>query len=74
VGTQIAVSQVQAGKVRALAVSSAKRSAVFPELPTIAEAGLTGYAAERQRAHNLDALGEFIFVDYLKNRRGRTGV
>jgi tripartite-type tricarboxylate transporter receptor subunit TctC len=32
--------------VRALAVSSAKRSAVFPELPTIAEAGLKGYAAE----------------------------
>jgi tripartite-type tricarboxylate transporter receptor subunit TctC len=37
---------VKGGKVRALAVSSKKRSAVFPELPTIAEAGLTGYAAE----------------------------
>ena len=32
--------------MRALAVTSAKRSAVFPELPTIAEAGLAGYAAE----------------------------
>ncbi len=33
-------------KVRALAVSSAKRSVAFPDLPTIAEAGLTGYVAE----------------------------
>jgi tripartite-type tricarboxylate transporter receptor subunit TctC len=41
-----AVGIVKGGKVRALAVSSKKRSAVFPELPTIAEAGLTGYAAE----------------------------
>jgi tripartite-type tricarboxylate transporter receptor subunit TctC len=41
-----AIGIVKGGKVRALAVSSAKRSEVFPELPTIAEAGLTGYAAE----------------------------
>jgi len=34
------------GKVRALAVSSAKRSVAFPDLPTIAEAGLPGYVAE----------------------------
>jgi tripartite-type tricarboxylate transporter receptor subunit TctC len=37
---------VTGGKVRALAVSSAKRLAAFPQLPTIAEAGLPGYAAE----------------------------
>src|SRR5262245_15600007 len=37
---------VNSGKVRALAVSSAKRLAAFPQLPTIAEAGLPGYAAE----------------------------
>jgi tripartite-type tricarboxylate transporter receptor subunit TctC len=41
-----AVGIVKGGKVRALAVSSAKRSVAFPELPTIAEAGLTGYVAE----------------------------
>ena len=41
-----AIGIVKGGKVRALAVSSARRSAVFPELPTIAEAGLAGYAAE----------------------------
>jgi len=35
----------RSGKVRALAVSGAKRSAGFPELPTIAEAGVPGYEA-----------------------------
>jgi tripartite-type tricarboxylate transporter receptor subunit TctC len=34
---------IKAGQVRALAVSPAKRSALFPELPTLAEAGLAGY-------------------------------
>ena len=34
-----------AGKVRALAVTGATRSALFPELPTVAEAGLPGYEA-----------------------------
>ena len=41
-----AVPQIKAGKVRALAVTSAKRSAAVPELPTVAEAtGLAGYEA-----------------------------
>jgi tripartite-type tricarboxylate transporter receptor subunit TctC len=35
--------QVKGGKLRALAVSSAKRSVAAPELPTIAEAGVPGY-------------------------------
>ena len=34
---------IKAGSVRALAVSTAKRSPAFPDLPTLAEAGLTGY-------------------------------
>ena len=33
----------QSGKVRALAVTGPKRSAVFPDLPTIAQAGVPGY-------------------------------
>jgi tripartite-type tricarboxylate transporter receptor subunit TctC len=41
-----AIGIVRGGKVRALAVTGAKRSDVFPELPTIAEAGLPGYEAE----------------------------
>jgi tripartite-type tricarboxylate transporter receptor subunit TctC len=36
-------SHIKAGKVRALAVTSAKRSRVLPELPTLAESGLPGY-------------------------------
>ena len=35
--------QVKAGSVRGLAVTTAKRSAVFPELPTMQEAGIAGY-------------------------------
>ena len=35
--------QVKAGKVRALGVSSAQRSAAAPDLPTLAEAGLPGF-------------------------------
>jgi tripartite-type tricarboxylate transporter receptor subunit TctC len=38
-----AYPQVRAGKLKALAVTSAKRSFVAPEVPTMAEAGLPGY-------------------------------
>jgi len=38
-----AYPQVKAGKLKALAVTSAKRSFVAPEVPTMSEAGLTGY-------------------------------
>jgi tripartite-type tricarboxylate transporter receptor subunit TctC len=37
------VPLIQAGKVRALAISSATRSSVLPDLPTVAEAGVPGY-------------------------------
>jgi len=35
--------QIKANRVRALAVSTAKRSSILPELPTMAEAGLPGF-------------------------------
>jgi tripartite-type tricarboxylate transporter receptor subunit TctC len=38
-----ATPHIQAGSVRALAVSTARRSPFFPDLPTLAEAGLDGY-------------------------------
>ena len=38
-----AMPQVKAGKLRALAVTTAKRSSLAPELPTMAEAGLAGF-------------------------------
>jgi tripartite-type tricarboxylate transporter receptor subunit TctC len=41
-----AASLIAAGQLRALAVTSAERSPAFAELPTVAEAGVQGYAAE----------------------------
>lgn len=38
---------VRAGRLRALAVSSAKRSPSVPELPTVAEAGVPGFAVDQ---------------------------
>ena len=38
-----ALPQMQGGKLRALGVTTAKRSAVAPEVPTLAEAGLPGF-------------------------------
>ncbi len=40
-----ALPQVKAGKLKAIAVTSAKRSLTMPELPTIAEAALPGFEA-----------------------------
>jgi tripartite-type tricarboxylate transporter receptor subunit TctC len=37
---------IQAGKTKALGVSSAKRSQAAPDIPTIAESGLPGFEAE----------------------------
>jgi tripartite-type tricarboxylate transporter receptor subunit TctC len=37
--------QVKAGKIRALAVTPAKRSPAAPDIPTIAESGVPGYAS-----------------------------
>ena len=38
-----AIGIAKEGKVRALAVTGPKRSPIFPELPTVAEAGLPGF-------------------------------
>ena len=42
---QTAMPQVQGGKLKALAVTSARRSVTLPDLPTAAEAGVPGYEA-----------------------------
>ena len=41
-----AAALIAGGQLRALAVTSAQRSPAFPQLPTVAEAGVPGYAAE----------------------------
>lgn len=42
----IALPHAKTGKVRALAVTSAKRTPLVPDMPTVAEAGVPGYALE----------------------------
>jgi len=37
---------IAGGQLRALAVTSAERSPAFPDIPTVAEAGVPGYSAE----------------------------
>ena len=39
------LQQIQAGKLKALAVATARRSEVLPKLPTMSEAGLPGFEA-----------------------------
>jgi tripartite-type tricarboxylate transporter receptor subunit TctC len=43
--TLTALPQIKAGKLRALGVTTVKRSQQLPDVPTIAEAGLPGYEA-----------------------------
>ena len=42
----IALPHAKSGKARALAVTSAKRTPLVPDMPTIAESGVPGYALE----------------------------
>lgn len=41
---------MQAGKVRVLAMTGSKRSPAFPDIPTVAESGLPGYAFDNWHA------------------------
>ena len=41
----VALPQVKSGKVKGIAVTSAKRTTALPELPTVAESGLPGFEA-----------------------------
>ncbi len=42
----VSMTHVKAGKLKAFAVTSAKRAAIAPELPTMAESGLPDFEAQ----------------------------
>jgi tripartite-type tricarboxylate transporter receptor subunit TctC len=44
-GTPIAIPHIKAGRLKALGVTTSRRSAQLPDVPTIAEAGVPGYEA-----------------------------
>ena len=44
--------QIQAGKLRAIAVTTAKRFPLLPDLPTIAESGYPGLRGARVERHH----------------------
>ena len=56
---------VQAGKLRALAVTSAKRSAALPDVPTMAEAGLADQESETMQGIFVPAGTPPAIVDQL---------
>lgn len=43
-GLPVSLANIQAGKVRPLAVTTAKRASALPDVPTVAEAAIPGYA------------------------------
>jgi tripartite-type tricarboxylate transporter receptor subunit TctC len=66
-----AVGNAKAGQVKILAVTSAKRSSLFPDIPTVAEAGLVGYDVSAWNgllapAGTPDAIVDKIYADVVK--------
>ena len=57
--------QVQGGKLRGLAVTSAKRSAAFPDIPTLEEAGMKGQESETMQGFFLPGGAPKELVQFL---------
>ena len=62
---QVALTQVRAGRLRALGITSAKRLAIAPDVPTVAEAGVPGFEAESWQAVVVPAGTPRAIVDRL---------
>jgi len=65
-----AMPYVRAGKLRALGVTSARRVAAEPDMPTIAESGLPGYEAVQWHGMLAPAKTPVIIVERLQ-KEGR---
>jgi tripartite-type tricarboxylate transporter receptor subunit TctC len=61
----VSLQHVKAGKLKAFAVTSAKRAAIAPELPTMAEAGLPGFDAQSWYGFLAPAGTPVVIVDLL---------
>ena len=59
------IPQIKVGKLKALAVATAKRSSILPELPTLAEAGLKDVYAEAWMGFVVPAKTPRAIVDKL---------
>ena len=65
------IQHIKAGKIRALAVTTAQRSNVAPEVPTMAESGLTGYELSSWQAVFAPAGTPKAIVDRLYTEIGK---
>ncbi len=63
--------QVRSGKMRALGVSTATRSLAFPDVPTLAEAGVTGYELNGWYALLAPAGTPAVIIDRLSRETAR---
>ena len=68
---ETAVPQIKSGKIRALGVTMAKRTALLPDLPTIAEAGLPRYEANNWYGLLVPAKTPRAIVDRLHREAGK---
>lgn len=66
-----ALPYIQAGKIRALGISSAKGSALLPDVPTIADAGVPGFDANPSFGVFIPAGTPEAIVDRISQQIGR---
>ena len=64
--------QLKSGRVKALAVTGAQRSALAPDLPTLAEAGVAGYRSESAHAVYAPAKTPAALIARLQQEIART--
>jgi len=69
--TVVAGPHIESGKLRALAVSSAKRVPSMPTVPTVAESGVSGYEVVSWQAIYAPAGTPKAIVDRLHNEIGK---